>query len=116
MNQHDRSNQRRATPDVTEGRLSWWAWLKRKENRAALQFIGAAIVAAIGLATSLMTRHSAVETPPRTPAQSSAQASAPAAAVTALAPIAASATVNQNAVTNGGRATIVNGNNNQIGR
>lgn len=110
MSTRNRKTHRRAQENAAEESVeavTIWQWLKRKENRAVLEFIGAGIVALIGLLTTMgVLHHRPANAPPSitsSPAAASARVAAPQAQP-----------VNQNATANGGVATNNNGSNNEV--
>jgi hypothetical protein len=81
-----------------------WGWLKRKDNRTVLQFVGAGIVALIGVLTTMGILHQPA--PPEIHPVPSATAAAPAPPPPQP--------VSQNATANGGAATNVSGSSNVV--
>ncbi|MFM0168260.1 hypothetical protein [Paraburkholderia sediminicola] len=80
-----------------------WRWLKEKDNRTVLQFVGAGIVALIGVLTTMGILHQPAS-PETHPVQAATAPSAP----------PPPQPVNQSATANGDAATNVSGSSNVV--
>jgi hypothetical protein len=92
---------RESAADKAPARHGLWGWLKQKDNRTVLQFVGAGIVALIGVLTTMGILHQ--------PAPPEAH---PAPFTTAAPP--PPQPVNQSATANGDAATNVSGSSNVV--
>jgi hypothetical protein len=107
MGVHIRPTKQEATPDKPVEHRGLWGWLKRKDNRTVLQFVGAGIVAVIGLLSTMGVFHQ--PSTPKTQSVSSAPAVPPASQ-----PLQEPQSVNQNATSYGGVAANMTGPNNKV--
>jgi hypothetical protein len=97
MGVHIRPKTQEAAPDKAIEHRGLWGWLKRKDNRTVLQFVGAGIAAVIGLLATMGVFHH----PPTTETRSSS--SAPAVPPAPL-PLQEPQSINQNATATSGVA------------
>jgi hypothetical protein len=75
MANRDRRGPERPEQQKEKSRTGMWSWLKRTENQKTLQFVGAAIVAAVGLLVTIGVVHKPADIAPQ--ATRSAQAKPP---------------------------------------
>jgi hypothetical protein len=99
-----RPKARESAADKAPARYGLWGWLKQKDNRMVLQFVGADIVALIGVLTTMGILHQPA--PPEIHPVPSATAAPPAPPP--------SQPVNQSATANGDAATNVSGSSNVV--
>ncbi|MFM0624971.1 hypothetical protein [Paraburkholderia xenovorans] len=99
-----RPKARESVADKAPAPHGLWGWLKQKDNRTVLQFVGAGIVALIGVLTTIGILHQPA--PPEAHPVPSATAASPASPPPQP--------VNQSATANGDAATNVSGSSNVV--
>ena len=107
MGVNSRQKTQQAAPDKTVQQRGLWGWLKRKENRTVLQFVGAGIAAVIGLLATMGVFHQPPT--PKAPSISSAPAVPP-----APRPLQEPQSINQNATATSGVAMNSIGSENKV--